>query len=76
MDTEFNMKRLEVDCVTGEVLEIELTEDEVKAYEKRLADDAKVIADAEAKVIADAAAKQALLDKLGITADEAALLLG
>jgi len=70
------MKRLEVDCLTGETKEIELTSDEVKAYEKRLADDAKVIADAEAKVIADAAAKKALLDKLGITADEAALLLG
>ena len=70
------MKRLEVDCITGEVLQIELTADEVKAYEKRLADDAQIIADAEAKVIADAAAKKALLNKLGITADEATLLLG
>lgn len=70
------MKRLEVDCVTGEVLEIELTPEEVKDYEKRLADDAKAIADAETKVATDAVAKKALLAKLGITADEAALLLG
>lgn len=69
------MKRLEVDCVTGEVLEIDLTPEEVKAYEKRLADDAKAIADAEAKVASDAAVKKALLAKLGITADEAQLLL-
>jgi len=72
---ESNMKRLEVDCVTGEVLEIDLTPEEVKAYEKRIADDAQIIADAEAKKIADAEAKEALLAKLGITADEAALLL-
>lgn len=73
---ESNMKRQEVDCLTGEVFEIDLTPEEVKAYEKRLADDAKAIADAEAKVAADAVAKEALLAKLGITADEAALLLG
>jgi hypothetical protein len=72
---ESNMKRQEVDCLTGEVLDIELTAAEVKAYEKRLADDAKIIADAEAKKLADAEAKQALLAKLGITSDEAALLL-
>ena len=69
------MKRLEVDCVTGEVLEIDLTPEEVKTYEKRLSDDAKAIADAEAKVAADAISKKALLAKLGITADEAQLLL-
>lgn len=75
MDMGFNMKRLEIDCVSGEVLEIELTADEVKAYEQRIADDAKAVADAEAKVTADAEAKAALLAKLGITADEAKLLL-
>ena len=73
---ESNMKRQEVDCLTGEVIDIDLTSDEIKAYEERIAADAKVIADAEAKVIADAEAKAALLSKLGITNDEAALLLG
>jgi len=75
MDMEFNMKRMEIDCITGEVLEIELTADEIKAYEQRIADDAKAAADADAKVTADAEAKSALLTKLGITADEAKLLL-
>ncbi len=70
------MKRLEVDCLTGETKEIELTADEVKAYEKRLADEAKAVADAEAKAVADAEAKAALLTRLGITEDEAKLLLG
>lgn len=69
------MKRMEIDCVTGEVMEIDLTPDEIKAYEKRIADDAKAVADAEAKAVADAEAKAALLAKLGITADEAKLLL-
>lgn len=69
------MKRMEIDCITGEVLEIDLTADEIKAYEQRIANDAKAVADAEAKVIADAEAKSALLAKLGITADEAKLLL-
>ena len=69
------MKRQEVNCLTGEVLDIDLTPAEIKAYEKRLADDAKIIADAEAKIVADEKAKAALLEKLGITAEEANLLL-
>ena len=69
------MKRQEVDCLTGEVSDIELTAAEVKAYEKRLADDLKIVADADTKVLADENAKAALLEKLGITAEEASLLL-
>jgi hypothetical protein len=72
---ESNMKRQEVDCLTGEVSDIELTAAEVKAYEKRLADDLKIVADADTKVLADENAKAALLEKLGITAEEASLLL-
>ena len=59
---------------TGEVKE--LTGTELDAF---LADQAIVQAEieAEAKAVAEKAkAKAALLDKLGITADEAALLLG
>ncbi len=69
------MKRQEVNCLTGEVSDIDLTPAEIKAYEKRLADDAKIIADAEAKIVADEKAKATLLEKLGITAEEASLLL-
>ena len=71
-----NPTRIEVNCTTGEVLEIELTDAEVAeiAYQAELAADAKAEED---RIAAErATAKAALLDRLGITADEAALLLG
>jgi hypothetical protein len=68
--------KIVVDCSTGEVSEIELTAEEVA---QRTAD-AQAFADAKALEEADKAAKAAdkaaLLERLGITADEAALLLG
>ena len=67
--------RLEINCETGEVQEIELTAEEVAALEAAAAQaeaDRKTAED-EAKAKADA--KAALLDKLGITEDEAKLLL-
>lgn len=57
---------------TGEIIEREATPDE-------LAQATKDKAEAEAKAAAEAAAeakRQELLDRLGITADEAKLLLG
>jgi hypothetical protein len=68
--------KIVVDCSTGEVSEIELTAEEVA---QRTAD-AQAFADAKAAEDADKAAKAAdkaaLLEKLGITEDEAKLLLG
>ena len=68
--------KIVVDCSTGEVSEIELTAEEVA----QRAADAQAFADAKAAEDADKAAKAAdkaaLLERLGITADEAALLLG
>jgi hypothetical protein len=68
--------KIVVDCSTGEVSEIELTAEELA---QRIAD-AKTYADEKAKEEADAAAKAAdraaLLEKLGISEDEAKLLLG
>ena len=68
--------KLIINCETGEQTEVELTAEEIaqreadtKAYE---AD--KVAKDAEAAT--KATAKAELLDKLGITAEEAALLVG
>ena len=53
-----------------------MTEQEIAAADKTKAE-AIALAKAEAKAQADkATAKQAVLDRLGITADEAALLLG
>ena len=71
-----NPTRIEVNCTTGEVLEIELTDAEVAelAYQAELAADAKAEED---RIAAEkATAKAALLERLGITAEEAALLLG
>jgi hypothetical protein len=68
--------KIVVDCSTGEVSEIELTAEEVA---QRTAD-AQAYADAKAAEEADKAAKAvdkaALLEKLGISEDEAKLLLG
>ena len=63
-----NPTKLIINCETKEQIEVELTDEEVAQLE---ADRAK--ADAEAVVKAEAKAE--LLTKLGITAEEAALLL-
>ncbi len=58
------------------VIERELTAEEyakIKSEQDRLA---QAKADADAKAKADADAKAGLLERLGITAEEAALLLG
>ena len=70
------MKKEIVDIIAGTVELVDMTPEEVKAYDaykvKADAEIAEVIADQEAK----ATAKKTLLDKLGITADEAKILLG
>jgi len=70
------LTKLIVDCSTGLSTEVELTAEEVAQRE------ADAVAYAEQKVLDDAADakaatdKAALLAKLGITADEARLLIG
>jgi hypothetical protein len=61
-----------VDCETGEEIIRDATVEEIAQIELDAANEAAKKAEAEAK----AAEKQALLDRLGITADEAKLLLG
>jgi hypothetical protein len=71
-----NPTRIEVNCETGEVLEIELTAEEVAQREADLAA-AETQRKADEKAAADkAAAREAILNRLGLTADEAAILLG
>lgn len=65
------MKILEHNVETGEVVERDATAEEVATAKANADLAAKERAEAEAK----AAAKAALLDRLGITADEAKLLL-
>ena len=66
---------IEVNCSTGEVTERPLTAEEITQREADAAAAATVQAEEDAKAASDAAAKDALLTKLGITADEAKLLL-
>jgi hypothetical protein len=70
-----NPTRIEIDCSTGIESIIELTDAEVAemAAQAAIAEERKAEADAQAE--ADATAKAALLERLGITADEAKLLL-
>ena len=68
------IREKEFNAATGEetITEREETAAEKKAREKIEADIAKAQAEAEAK----AAAKQAIAERLGLTADELAVLLG
>ena len=67
--------RVEVNCETGETSIIELTDAEIAAMEAAQAQAELDRVAAEAEAAEKAAAKDALLKRLGITADEAALLL-
>ena len=57
---------------TGEVIEREMNAEELLQYEK----DQIAVIDQRATEAAKAAEKQAILDRLGLTQEEAALLLG
>jgi hypothetical protein len=71
-----NPTRIEINCETGEVLEIELTAAEVAQFEADAAT-AEAQRNADQKAAADkAAAREAILNRLGLTADEASILLG
>ena len=68
--------KLIINCETGEQTEVELTAEEIA---QREADAKAYEAEQKAKEVeaaSKATAKAELLDKLGITAEEAALLVG
>ena len=70
------MEKVIVDCSTGEQTVVPLTDEEIAELQAAAV---KAEADRKAaeKEAADkAAARQAILDKLGLTAEEAAVLLG
>jgi len=66
---------IEVNCTTGEVVERPLTAAEITANEAAAAEFAAAEHEKEAVAAEAATAKAALLAKLGITEDEAKLLL-
>jgi hypothetical protein len=70
------MFRLEHNVETGEIKQIDLTVDEIKEIEKLQKAAAIENAKEQAEIEAKAEARQAILDRLGLTADEAKLLLG
>ena len=70
-----NPTRIEINCETGVETIHELTDAEIAQMEAdRVAAEARK-AEEDAQAEANATAKAALLDRLGITADEAKLLL-
>jgi hypothetical protein len=66
------MSKLIVNCETGETIERELN----KAEKDQQKIDEVLFATAKAEAEAKEVAKAAILDRLGLTADEAKLLLG
>lgn len=70
-----NPTKVIIDCSTGEVTEIELTAEEIQQREDdRVAYEAAKAEEATAAAL-KAEAKAGLLERLGITAEEAELLL-
>lgn len=67
--------KLIVDCSTGETTEVELTAEEIAEREAMAEKYAEQKAAEEAQQAADAKAKADLLKRLGITQEEARLLL-
>jgi len=67
--------RIEINCATGVETIHELTDVEIAQREADATAAAARKAEEDAKAASDAVAKDALLTKLGITADEAKLLL-
>lgn len=70
-----NPTRIEIDCSTGIEQIIELTDEEVAELEAQAAQAETDRVAREAEEAAKLAAKEAVLAKLGLTAEEAAALL-
>ena len=70
-----NPTRIEIDCSTGIETIIELTDEEVAEMAAAAARHEANLATKEAEDAAKLAAKEAVLAKLGLTAEEAAALL-
>ena len=69
------MKRI-INVETGEVIERELNAEEIAQQEIDEANAAAAKALADAEVLAKENAKQAILDRIGLTADELQTILG
>jgi hypothetical protein len=72
MATQSKLKITIIDALTQELIEREMNEAELEQHKLDKADSLKLLADAKAKE----AARQAILDRLGLTADELQTILG
>ena len=70
------MNKLIVNCSTNEIETIPLSAEEIEIYEQKQLDKQAILDAEQAEANAKATARQGILDRLGLTADEAALLLG
>ena len=70
-----NPTKIQIDCSTGIETVIELTDEEVAELETQALKAGEDRAEREAEAAAKLEAKQAVLAKLGLTAEEAAALL-
>jgi hypothetical protein len=68
-------KELIVNAISGEITERPYTKEEIAFAKQQEAEADNKLAAYEAEITAKATAKSALLEKLGITAEEAVLLL-
>ena len=70
------MKRIEHNVETGEIVEIELSANEEAEFQAQYAESKAKAEAIKTEAEAKGAARQAILDRLGLTEDEARLLLG
>jgi hypothetical protein len=70
------MSKIFINCTTNETEIIPLTEEEIQAVEQKKIENQTVLDAEQAEAEAKAAARQAILNRLGLTAEEAQLLLG
>jgi len=68
--------KYEVNVANNEIIVRDMTEEELEQDSKDIQESLKRNLTLEAKAEKKATARQAILDRLGITADEAAILLG
>jgi hypothetical protein len=70
------MNKIIANCETGEILELPLNQEEIKQRKIDIENNIKIKNLEQAEAEAKESARQALLSKLGITQEEAQLLLG
>lgn len=69
------MSKQVIDCRTGEIIERDLTPEEIAQETKDNAERQAALAAIQEELAAKEAARQAILDKLGLTSEEAKILL-